>query len=81
MCLGEDRFLLNDIHGELKGGWLCAIMGPSGAGKSTLLNMLALHPSPNTTVRGHLSVQGVPLTDSSFRTYCAYVPQVSLSCF
>jgi len=37
----DDKYLLQNINGELKPGEILAIMGPSGAGKSTLLNILA----------------------------------------
>ncbi len=66
---------LVDLSFTIAPGETVAIVGPSGAGKSTVLSLLLRFFDPD---RGHVSIDGVPLTKAdlaAIRQRIALVPQ------
>jgi ABC-type multidrug transport system ATPase subunit len=77
MVNNETKVLLNNIKGEISGGFW-TIMGPSGGGKTTLLSTLSLRIDPNKmNVTGELTLNGRPYYKNNLKAMSAYVMQVS----
>lgn len=67
--------ILKDIHLDVPGGAVVAIVGPTGAGKTTLVNLVARFYDPQ---QGRVCIDGVDVRDvslQSLRTQIAYVFQ------
>ncbi len=73
----RDTPILNDVHGTVSSGEVCAIMGPSGAGKSSLLNVLAGRSASggHTKIGGTVMVDGKAINPVTYRKNIAYVMQ------
>ncbi|KAG2493515.1 hypothetical protein HYH03_008330 [Edaphochlamys debaryana] len=56
------RQILYDVSGKVVPGQVLALMGPSGSGKTSLLSVLGGRAPSQVEVRGHVTVDGVPLT-------------------
>lgn len=73
-----DKSLLRNVDIDLRIGETVAIGGPSGAGKSTLADVISGLLRPD---RGHILIDGQPLTDEqrlAWRRHVGYVPQSSI---
>ncbi|KAH8698121.1 P-loop containing nucleoside triphosphate hydrolase protein [Phaeosphaeriaceae sp. PMI808] len=70
---GEEKVLLNHLHGYIAPSSMTALMGVSGAGKTTLLNTLAGRLDFGE-LKGTLYLDGSPLP-KSFRRRMGYVQQ------
>lgn len=72
----EQKFILTDANGLMKGGEMLAIMGPSGSGKTTLLNTLAHRAAAaGATTQGDVLVNGQSINWQKLRHISAYVEQ------
>ena len=72
----DEKFILTDANGLLRGGEMLAIMGPSGSGKTTLLNTLAHRAAAaGATTRGDVLVNGQSINWQKLRHISAYVEQ------
>ena len=72
----EEKFILTDANGLMKGGEMLAIMGPSGSGKTTLLNTLAHRAAAaGATTQGDVLVNGQSINWQKLRHISAYVEQ------
>jgi ABC-type multidrug transport system ATPase subunit len=70
----NQKHLLRDVSGTVKGGHVLAVMGPSGAGKTTLISTLSLDAHYGTPT-GSITLNGVKLTDKLFKKHCYVVKQ------
>lgn len=66
--------LLSNITGVAKNREVTAIVGHSGAGKTTLLDCLAGRVE-ESSIRGEISLNGMPVRQASFRRMSGYVLQ------
>jgi ATP-binding cassette subfamily G (WHITE) protein 2 (SNQ2) len=73
---GEERKLLEDVHGYVLPGTLTALMGESGAGKTTLLNVLSRRTDIGI-VTGDMLINGKAM-GASFERRTGYVQQQDL---
>ena len=72
----EEKFILTDANGLMRGGQMLAIMGPSGSGKTTLLNTLAHRAAAaGATTQGDVLVNGQSINWRKLRHISAYVEQ------
>ena len=72
----EEKFILADANGLMRGGEMLAIMGPSGSGKTTLLNTLAHRAAAaGATTQGDVLVNGQSINWQKLRHISAYVEQ------
>lgn len=72
---GKTKILLNDISGNITGGFW-AIMGSSGGGKTTLLSTLSLRMDPKfMNISGQFRLNGREYTHSVLKAMTAYVMQ------
>ena len=72
----EEKFILTDANGLMRGGEMLAIMGPSGSGKTTLLNALAHRAAAaGATTQGDVLVNGQSINWQKLRHISAYVEQ------
>ncbi|KYK56962.1 hypothetical protein DCS_03968 [Drechmeria coniospora] len=71
----QPRTIVDDAHGIVKAGELCALMGPSGCGKTTLLNVLAGRPTNASKVESNVLVNGGTISKSDFRRISCFVEQ------
>ena len=72
----EEKFILTDANGLMRGGEMLAIMGPSGSGKTTLLNTLAHRvAAAGATTQGDVLVNGQSINWQKLRHISAYVEQ------
>ena len=72
----DEKFILADANGLMRGGEMLAIMGPSGSGKTTLLNTLAHRAAAaGATTRGDVLVNGQSINWQKLRHISAYVEQ------
>ena len=72
---GEEQRALSDISADIPAGRVTALVGPSGAGKSTLIDLIA---GLTVADKGHILIDGVPLTPddrATWRRHVAVVPQ------
>lgn len=70
------KTILENVHGIVEAGEICALMGPSGCGKTTLLNVLAHRDAATgATVEGSTSVNGSVPSLAAFRKISSYVEQ------
>ena len=72
----DEKFILTDADGLMRGGDMLAIMGPSGSGKTTLLNTLAHRAAAaGATTQGDVLVNGQSINWQKLRHLSAYVEQ------
>ncbi|GAB5361047.1 hypothetical protein AAMO2058_000681200 [Amorphochlora amoebiformis] len=73
---GQTKHILKGVSGTAKTGQVLAVIGASGSGKTTLLDQLACMPIMNGgESSGDITVNGMPMTRSFFKSNCAYVHQ------
>ncbi|RSL82208.1 hypothetical protein CEP51_005304 [Fusarium floridanum] len=74
-----EKIILKPISAEFQPGVLNVIIGPSGSGKSSLLNAIGrrLHNSTSITYHqsGTIKIDGVEVSDLTFRSICSYLRQ------
>lgn len=63
---------LHPFRAKAQSGMLVGVMGASGSGKSTLLNLLSGTADPTF---GHITIDGIPVTDDKARSWIGLVPQ------
>lgn len=76
---GRRRQILSGVTFTAQRGEVLAIMGPSGSGKTTLLSILAAREGDlgnGALVEGAILIDGVKRKQRTFRSTCAFVPQV-----
>lgn len=72
----NDKAVLTNISGELKGGKIIALLGPNGAGKSTLIQAMArLLESEGSIELGQQAIQS--FSSEQLAQRLAYLPQHS----
>ncbi|KAK4135363.1 P-loop containing nucleoside triphosphate hydrolase protein [Trichocladium antarcticum] len=73
---GLPKTLVDNVHGLVKAGEICALMGPSGSGKTTLLNYLASRPTHARSATGSVHLDGAPPPSrAAFRALSCFVEQ------
>ncbi|KAJ4212308.1 hypothetical protein NW759_011696 [Fusarium solani] len=74
-----EKIILKPINAEFQPSVLNVIIGPSGSGKSSLLNAIGrrLHNSASITYHqsGIIKVDGVEVSDLTFKSICSYLRQ------
>jgi ABC-type multidrug transport system ATPase subunit len=71
----QPRAIVDNVHGVVEAGEICALMGPSGCGKTTLLNVLARRPTHAAAVDAKVLVNGSRLSRAAFRAMTCFVEQ------
>ena len=72
----DQKALLTNLSGRVKGGECLAILGSSGAGKTTLLNFLSRKIETSTLIStGSITLNGKEVNDDEFSKLSAYVMQ------
>lgn len=69
-----DKAVLSDIHFEVKGGEVLALVGPSGSGKTTLVNLLLRFYDP---VQGAIRLNGKDLREIRIKSLRELIGVVS----
>lgn len=70
---GEPALILRDVNFAVRSGEVMAILGSKGSGKRALLDVVSHRVE--SKYKGHILLNGVPLTKSLFQNRCAYVSQ------